>query len=730
MDLLVHRIPSVNATHIFLVGIFALVVHTVIAFISFKQVEGFEKESLAFSKVKMTAQISLRKLSDAFGYGGYIHHFKNIVLRQELHLIPLLEMDARIISASLEELNNNFKNEEVQAAVAVVSATLDEYRSKEIYLIQENSISTENLDQLVRVDDTAALKALRDLNDSIDRALDQNSTVLSNKIDSTKHVFILWMLTSALYLLMGYFVYLLCLKQRKDFVKLAVVTDRLSAVLENSPSAIIICNDEGQITYSNMQANMLFATKNDQILGSKVEKWIPTRFREGHIEKRTNFVINNGTRAMENRQDLLAMRSNGEEFPIKINLVRVKNEHDSIVIAIIHDATFDKKLEKKQIQKRRLESIGRLTAGIGHDFNNMLAVIIGSVNIIEADHIKPNIKLNAVHSIRKASDKAAQLIRKLLTFSREEELKNSQVNMATLLTELNVLMSVAVGEDIDITVLCQPDLWECCLDKVQLESAIMNLTVNAKNAMPRGGEIDITANNYQHSIGSSVGDLEELSPGDYVVIKVSDSGYGMTEEVLEHIFEPFFTATKGGTGLGLSMVFGFVKQSGGTIQVSSELNKGTIFKLYLPRHREDVNDTIKIEEPNIDVSHLKDVRILVVEDDTMVSNVVEELLLMSESVVLKASCEEEAINVALSRTLDFVLSDVVLKNGENGVEIFEKLKRIQPKLKVLYSSGYFESDLRERKLISEDIKVLKKPYNKNDLYKGILEILPTKNKLP
>jgi PAS domain S-box-containing protein len=724
-----HRMAAVTPSHIFLAVILAIVVNSTIAFISFKQVKGFEDESLTFSKVKTSSQISLRKLSDGFGYGGYIHHFKNIVLRKELHLIPLLELDARIIRASLEELKNNFKNEEVQASIAVVGATLDEYRSKEIYLIQENNIPTENLDQLVRVDDTAALQALIDLRDNIDTALDENSAVLSDKIDSTKHIFILWMLTSVLYLLLGYFGYLLVLKQRKGVVKLAVLSDRLSAVLENSHSAIVICNDEGQITYSNRQANILFATQNDQILGSKVEQWIPTRFREGHIDKRTNFVINNGTRVAENRHDLLAMRSNGEEFPVKIDLVRVKNEHESIVIVILRDLTFDRILEKKRIQKRRLESIGRLTAGIGHDFNNMLAVIIGSVNIIEAEHVKPNTKLNALNSIRKASDKAAQLTRKLLTFSREEELNNSQVSVATLLTELNVLMSVAVGEDIDITVLCQPDLWECYLDKVQLESAIMNLTVNAKHAMPRGGDIDITANNYQHSIGSSVGDLEELSPGEYVVIKVSDSGYGMTEEVLEHIFEPFFTATKGGTGLGLSMVFGFVKQSGGTIQVSSELNKGTIFKLYLPRHREDVNDTIKIEEPNIDVSHLKDVRILVVEDDTMVSNVVEELLLMSEVVVLKASCEEEAINVALSRTLDVVLSDVVLKNGENGEEIFEKLKRIQPKLKVLYSSGYFESDLRERKLISEDIKVLKKPYNKNDLYKGILEILPTKNKL-
>jgi PAS domain S-box-containing protein len=725
-----HKITAITSTQIIGVVILAIVVHSIITFISFEKIKEFEDESLALSKIKLSSQTSLRRLSDAFGYGGYIHHFKNIVLRQELHLIPLLEMDARGIRESLEELKNDFKDEDVQAAVTVLEATLDEYRSKETYLITENSMPSKTIDQLVRVDDEAALQALKVLRDKIDTALNSQITTLSQKTDSTKQVFIMWSLNSTLYLILGYFVYLLVSKQRKDVGKLTALSDRLNAVLENNPSAIIVSDDEGRITYSNMQANMLFVTQNDQIIGSKVEQWIPNRFRDKHIEKRTNFVKNDGSRAMQNRQDLLAMRSNGEEFPVKINLVRVKNEHESVVIAIVQDMTFDKKYEKKRNQMKRLEAIGRLTAGIGHDFNNMLAVIIGNVDLIEAEHIEQNTKLTALHSIKKASDKAARLVRRLLTFSRDAELNNSQVNVATLLVELNVLMNVAVGEDIDITVSCQPDLWECYLDKVQLESAIMNLTVNAKQAMPSGGDIDISANNYQHSIGESVGDLEPLNPGDYVVIKVSDSGYGMTEEILEHIFEPFFTAKEGGTGLGLSMVFGFVNQSGGTIGVSSELNKGTTFMLYLPRHCEDDKDTIKQEEPNIDISYLKDVSILVVEDDPLVSTMVEQMLSMSGAAVLKASCEEEAMNTALTRTLDIVLTDIVLKNGENGVEIFEKLKGIQPSIKVLYASAYFKRDLLERKLISEDIKVLQKPFNKNDLYNSLLKILPPKNKLP
>jgi PAS domain S-box-containing protein len=718
-----NRMAAVTTAQIVFVVALAISAHTIMTFIGYQQVTRFEAQSLAFTNAKLSSQTTLRRLSDAFGYGGYIHHFKNIVLRKDYQLISFLKNDARIIDESLEQLRMAFNNEGVNEAIAEVRATLNEYRSKEIYFVQDGSISSEKVDQLVKVDDTKALNALRVLRETIDNSLQNDTASLNNIVDETRHVFILWMLTSSFYLLLGYFVYLLVVKQRKDAIKFAALSEKLDTVLENTPSAIIISDDDGYITYSNVQANNLFKVHNDQIIGTKVEQWLPHRFRDGHTRKRTNFVANNGIRAMDQRQDLVALRGNGEEFPVKVDLKRIKNEHESIVIAILRDVTFDKKLQKKRVQQQRLEAVGRLTAGIVHDFNNMLAVIMGSVDVIESEQVEDSTKHIALNSIRNASDKAAQLTKKLLTFSREQELHSTQVNVPILLEELNVLLSGAVGEDIDITVSTQPYLWECYLDKVQLESAIMNLTVNAKHAMPQGGDIDISANNYQHSISASNGDLVDLEPGEYVVINVTDSGCGMSEEVLEHIFEPFFTAREGGTGLGLSMVFGFVKQSGGAIRVRSELNKGTTFMLYLPRHVEDVNEIKTLVAADVEASKLKGVRVLIVEDDPMVSAMVEKLLSMCGAVVLKASTQEEAINAALSRTLDAVVSDIVLKNGENGREVFEKLKSIQPNLKVLYSSGYFESDLKERKLIDEAQKVLKKPYNKNELYKSLIELL-------
>jgi PAS domain S-box-containing protein len=718
-----NRMAAVTTAQIVFVVALAISAHTIMTFIGYQQVTRFEAQSLAFTNAKLSSQTTLRRLSDAFGYGGYIHHFKNIVLRKDYQLISFLKNDARIIDESLEQLRMAFNNEGVNEAIAEVRATLNEYRSKEIYFVQDGSISSEKVDQLVKVDDTKALNALRVLRETIDNSLQNDTASLNNIVDETRHVFILWMLTSSFYLLLGYFVYLLVVKQRKDAIKFAALSEKLDTVLENTPSAIIISDDDGYITYSNVQANNLFKVHNDQIIGTKVEQWLPHRFRDGHTRKRTNFVANNGIRAMDQRQDLVALRGNGEEFPVKVDLKRIKNEHESIVIAILRDVTFDKKLQKKRVQQQRLEAVGRLTAGIVHDFNNMLAVIMGSVDVIESEQVEDSTKHIALNSIRNASDKAAQLTKKLLTFSREQELHSTQVNVPILLEELNVLLSGAVGEDIDITVSTQPYLWECYLDKVQLESAIMNLTVNAKHAMPQGGDIDISANNYQHSISASNGDLVDLEPGEYVVINVTDSGCGMSEEVLEHIFEPFFTAREGGTGLGLSMVFGFVKQSGGAIRVRSELNKGTTFMLYLPRHVEDVNEIKTLVAADVEASKLKGVRVLIVEDDPMVSAMVEKLLSMCGAVVLKASTQEEAINAALSLTLDAVVSDIVLKNGENGREVFEKLKSIQPNLKVLYSSGYFESDLKERKLIDEAQKVLKKPYNKNELYKSLIELL-------
>jgi PAS domain S-box-containing protein len=718
-----NRMAAVTTAQIVFVVALAISAHTIMTFIGYQQVTRFEAQSLAFTNAKLSSQTTLRRLSDAFGYGGYIHHFKNIVLRKDYQLISFLKNDARIIDESLEQLRMAFNNEGVNEAIAEVRATLNEYRSKEIYFVQDGSISSEKVDLLVKVDDTKALNALRVLRETIDNSLQNDTASLNNIVDETRHVFILWMLTSSFYLLLGYFVYLLVVKQRKDAIKFAALSEKLDTVLENTPSAIIISDDDGYITYSNVQANNLFKVHNDQIIGTKVEQWLPHRFRDGHTRKRTNFVANNGIRAMDQRQDLVALRGNGEEFPVKVDLKRIKNEHESIVIAILRDVTFDKKLQKKRVQQQRLEAVGRLTAGIVHDFNNMLAVIMGSVDVIESEQVEDSTKHIALNSIRNASDKAAQLTKKLLTFSREQELHSTQVNVPILLEELNVLLSGAVGEDIDITVSTQPYLWECYLDKVQLESAIMNLTVNAKHAMPQGGDIDISANNYQHSISASNGDLVDLEPGEYVVINVTDSGCGMSEEVLEHIFEPFFTAREGGTGLGLSMVFGFVKQSGGAIRVRSELNKGTTFMLYLPRHVEDVNEIKTLVAADVEASKLKGVRVLIVEDDPMVSAMVEKLLSMCGAVVLKASTQEEAINAALSLTLDAVVSDIVLKNGENGREVFEKLKSIQPNLKVLYSSGYFESDLKERKLIDEAQKVLKKPYNKNELYKSLIELL-------
>ncbi len=377
---------------------------------------------------------------------------------------------------------------------------------------------------------------------------------------------------------------------------------------------------------------------------------------------------------------------------------------------------------REQLRKaQRMEAVGQLTGGVAHDFNNLLQVIRGNLELI-AGYVGDGPATARIKNALHAAERAAQLTRQLLAFSRRQPLEPKVINLGRLVTDMAEMLRRSLGESVEVETVIAGGLWNTLADPAQVESAVLNLALNARDAMPGGGRLTVEITNAALDEAYAVRD-DEIEAGQYVLIAVSDTGHGMNRETLARVFEPFFT-TKGeerGTGLGLSMVYGFVKQSNGHVQIYSEVGQGTTVKIYLPRSRE--------AEQAIDTAPLGSLRgrsevILVVEDDDLVRASAVGMLRDLGYACIHVSDAAAAVEVLRGGAkIDLVFTDVVMPGPVKSRELAREAERLRPGIPVLYTSGYTENAIVHHGRLDEGVQLLSKPYSRDGLARKVRAML-------
>ncbi len=394
-------------------------------------------------------------------------------------------------------------------------------------------------------------------------------------------------------------------------------------------------------------------------------------------------------------------------------------------VGFFTDVTQQRELEKQLYQAQKLEAVGRLTGGVAHDFNNALTGIIGFADymLMTAKEDDPNRQY--IEEMKKAGQRAADLTHQLLAFSRKQILKPEVINLNDLINTLEKMIRRLIGEDIIFVTNLKPDLGSVKVDAAHMEQIIMNLVVNARDAMKTGGRLTIETSNVVLDEEYAKNHIA-VEPGQHIMLAVSDNGIGMDKETQERIFEPFFTTKKEiGTGLGLSTVYGIVKQSGGNIWVYSEPGKGTTFKIYLPRVEEGVVAKKKAETFVEDLKGSETV--LVVEDELVVRDMICLVLKDNDYTVLEASNAPEALAIfeQYKDQVNLLLTDAIMP-GMDGKELAEKITAINPNIKVLYTSGYTDEVIVHHGILEEGIDFLQKPFAPSLLLRTVREVLDKK----
>jgi PAS domain S-box-containing protein len=494
------------------------------------------------------------------------------------------------------------------------------------------------------------------------------------------------------------------------------------SLVTNAPYGICSCDSQGKLLDANpMFVEMLHYSSASELIGQHIFSLYPDSDRWFELADFLRMSAPfKGLTAEWKRKDATAI-----EVRVSGRSVR-KGRKDGVVFELFaEDVTERRTLEQQLRQSQKMEAIGRLAGGIAHDFNNLLMVISGySEFLLERVGAEPNLR-GPAQEISSAAERASSLTRQLLAFSRKQMLAPRIVSLNDVVAENLKMLTRMIGEDIDLVMVPGGNLWAVRADVGQIDQVIMNLAVNARDAMPSGGRLTIETSNVTLD-EDYVRIHAPLPPGDYVMTAISDTGMGMDSETQSRIFEPFFT-TKGvkGTGLGLSTVYGIVKQSGGYIWVYSEANKGTTFKIYLPRvvfaGETATQVAAPTEAPKLEPGTET---ILLVEDEANLRYLARQFLEKMGYKVIEAADGAVAMQIAVAHEaiIHLLLTDVIMP-GMNGRELAQRISEIRPNVKVLYMSGYTENVIGHNGMLDNGVRLLQKPFNLRDLKGKVREVL-------
>ncbi|MFG1611000.1 PAS domain S-box protein [Actinoplanes sp. NPDC049265] len=533
------------------------------------------------------------------------------------------------------------------------------------------------------------------------------------------------------------------------------VTDRARAeakfrgLLEAAPDAIVGITQDGSITLVNTQAERLFGYTRAELLGQPIEILVPDHARDVHPDRRTRYFAQPVPRPMGAGMALAARRKDGSEFPVEISLSALDTEDGVVVSAAIRDVTDRiemqaarerlktqaerERLEAQLHQSQRLESLGQLAGGVAHDFNNLLAVMLNYTTFI-AEQITAKAQAdpdgewhevrNDITQIQRAGERATELTHQLLAFGRREVVRPQVLNLNTVVGEIEPFLRRTIGEHIQLHPQLAAELWPVLADPGQLEQVLVNLAVNARDAMPQGGTLSIGTTNRtldQNAVTSRTG----LNPGRHAELWIADTGTGIPSDVAERVFEPFFTTKpKGeGTGLGLATVYGIIVQAGGHAAITSTLGAGTTITILLPATDQTATP---VETPEPPQPGGGGETVLIVEDEEALREVARRILTRNGYHVLTAANGPEAIKIVEHTTHDIhlLLTDVIMPRML-GKELASKVVEQRPTIRVLYMSGYAQPVLASQGTLDPGVILVEKPFSETSLLTRIREVLDT-----
>jgi PAS domain S-box-containing protein len=498
-----------------------------------------------------------------------------------------------------------------------------------------------------------------------------------------------------------------------------------TALFANVPDYLIVLNIEAEDRYVVADINPAFekalGASADQVRGRAISELLPGPVGQrliGHYRR-----VRAAGKPVTTRDHIPQSRDGPRVWESILAPVEGKDGVTDRLIGSIRDITDRVRAEERLRDSQRMEAIGQLTGGVAHDFNNLLQVIRGNLELLQTsvagdERAQARLK-NAIFG----AERAAALTRQLLAFARRQPLTPKAINLSRQVSEMADLLRRTLGEAVDVETVVADGLWNTMADPAQVESALLNLALNARDAMPGGGRLTVEITNavLDETYARAAPDV---APGQYVMLAVTDTGEGMTEEVRARVFEPFYTTKSEGrgTGLGLSMVYGFVKQSHGHIQIYSEVGHGTTVKIYLPRSRQPEEAAAPPQAPVEAPDGTQ--TILVVEDEAAVREAAMEIL--GELGYRRLEAPDAAAALALvekGERVDLVFTDVVMPGPIRTREFAQRLRELRPGLPVLFTSGYTDNAIIHQGRLDEGVQLISKPYAKADLARRIAQLL-------
>ncbi|MCD6070958.1 MAG: hybrid sensor histidine kinase/response regulator [Microvirga sp.] len=484
--------------------------------------------------------------------------------------------------------------------------------------------------------------------------------------------------------------------------------------------AIYMLDPQGHVTNWNAGAQRIKGYSQDEILGRHFSEFYTDEDQANELPRR---ALETATREGRFEAEGWRRRKDGTRFWASVVIDRIQNDLGEIIgfAKITRDITERRQAQEALaqaqaalFQSQKMEAVGQLTGGVAHDFNNLLTVIVNNLDLLTRS-TRDARDMRLIEGAQRAAERGAKLTQQLLAFSRRQPLQPALHNPNTLIGGFEAILHRACGELVKLQLALAPQVRSISVDAPQFEAALLNLIVNARDAMPDGGSLMITTGNM--SVSEKEHAAAELKPGPYVSVTVEDTGSGMTPEVLDRVFEPFFTTKEigKGTGLGLSQVYGFVTQSGGHIKVDSILGQGTKVTMLLPAQGNGDASVVEGEDGTIRPARESQGTVLIVEDEPAVLEVASDIFDSLGYDVLTATDAKEALTVLETDTaIDVMFSDVIMPNGMNGVELSRKAREMRPNLKILLASGYPMSALPSEGL-GAGVSFISKPYRWTEL---------------
>ncbi len=505
------------------------------------------------------------------------------------------------------------------------------------------------------------------------------------------------------------------LKKRED--------ESLRSVVDHSSDVIVTIDDKGIMQSCSGSLQKVFGYDPARIIGQNVNLLMPDPWKSHHDGYISAYLRTGLARIIGKVREVTGCRESGELFPLELAITEFTLDGARFFTGIMRDITTRKKLEDELRQSQKMEAIGQLAGGIAHDFNNLLTIINGFSELLIYQLSSNDSQKKMLLEIMNAGNRAADLTRQLLAYSRKQVLAPLLLNLNNVILNIEKMLQRLIGEDIMLSTNLDPQLRMVKVDPSQMETAIMNLAINARDAMPRGGKLTIATSNIEvGGDGSKI--YTGCQSGSYVKTTIADTGSGMSPAIMSRIFEPFFSTKEvgKGTGLGLAMVFGFVKQSEGHISVSSEIGMGTTFTILLPVVKEHSEGTKRDEK--IQPLPRGNETILIVEDEDSVRRFARMALEMQGYKVYEASNGQNAINLieTLGITIKLIISDVVMPEM-SGRQLVDLLRRFHPDLKVLFISGYTDDAVVRYGVSHATEAFLHKPFDKNELTQKVRAVL-------